>query len=181
MRQNSDISSPVSFFLDDNENIPIPHLPLLILPGIGTSYNTLSMQNQDIHLNHHSYQQQFHQLSSLVTQQQQQPVVSIPNQVTIIPDGKRNIHLHLWEDVSSMIKPEPSRFLLFRRKKGILQRSLQKTQYRNFSDTSCKRSDDKNGNDNGVNHWMNRGTLTVSWYEGTNSLELQEHVQNSVI
>ena len=60
MRQNSDISSPVSFFLDDNENIPIPHLPLLILPGIGTSYNTLSMQNQEIHLNHHSYQQQFH-------------------------------------------------------------------------------------------------------------------------
>ena len=132
MRQNSDISSPVSFFLDDNENIPIPHLPLLILPGIGTSYNTLSMQNQDIHLNHHSYQQQFHQLSSLVTQQQQQPVVSIPNQVTIIPDGKREIHLHLWEDVSSMIKPEPSRFLLFCRKKGILQRSLQTTPISEF-------------------------------------------------
>ena len=62
MCQNSDIPSPVSFFLDDNENISIPHLPPLILPGIGTSYNTSSMQNQQIHLNHNSYQQQFHQL-----------------------------------------------------------------------------------------------------------------------
>ena len=62
MCQNSDIPSPVSFFLDDNENISIPHLPPLILPGIGTSYNTSSMQNQQIHLTHNSYQQQFHQL-----------------------------------------------------------------------------------------------------------------------
>ena len=83
--------------------------------------------------------------------------------------------------MSSTIQPEPSRFLSFRLNKGILRRSLQTTPISEFSDTSCNRNDDKNGNDNGVNHLMNWGTLTVSWYEGTKSLALQEHVENSVI
>eukprot|EP00535_Pseudo-nitzschia_heimii_P004595 CAMPEP_0197178028 /NCGR_PEP_ID=MMETSP1423-20130617/3426_1 /TAXON_ID=476441 /ORGANISM="Pseudo-nitzschia heimii, Strain UNC1101" /LENGTH=900 /DNA_ID=CAMNT_0042627673 /DNA_START=35 /DNA_END=2737 /DNA_ORIENTATION=- len=182
MHQNSDLTSPESFFLDDNESIPIPHLPPLVLPGIGPSYDTMSMQGQQMHLNHSGFQQQFHQLPSLVSQrqqQQQQSVLPIPNQVITMPGGKRKIHLHLWESVSSMMQPEPSRFLSFRRKKGTFRRPSQTTPISELSQNDHTSKNDKNESD--INHWADRGTLTVSWYEGTNSLELQEHVQNSVI
>ena len=182
LRQNSDIPSPDSFFLDDNESNPIPHLPPLVLPGIGPSYDTISMQGQQIHMNHSGYQQQFHPLPSLVSQQQQQQsVLPIPNQVITMPGGKRKIHLHLWEDVRSMMQPEPSRFLSFRRKKGTFRRSPQTTPISELGQSNHGNNNDKNGSDSNITHWADRGTLTVSWYEGTNSLELQEHVQNSVI
>jgi len=99
-----------------------------------------------------------------------------------MPGGKRKIHLHLWEDVSSMAQPETSSFLSFRRKKGILRRTPeQSSPLSEFGDNNHNKGNATNGSDKNNKRWADRGTLTVSWYEGTNSLELQEHVQNSVI
>lgn len=186
-RQSTQPSSP-AFFVEDDENMPIPYLPPLLVPGIGPSFDTMSLQGQGqtMHLNHNGYQQQFHQRSLLSQQQHQQhqPVLSIPNQVTTLPGGKRKIHLQLWEDISStMMKPETSSFLSFRRKKGILRRSPQhSTPISEVDEMNHNPNDDNNGNDPSKNNqWADRGMLTVSWYEGTSSLELQEHVQNSVI
>ena len=188
IRQTPNTLSPPNFSSEDDESIPIPHHPPLLVPGIGASYNSLSSiqgQGQQVHLSHNGYQQQYHQLPSLLSQQQQQPILPIPNHVTTMPGGKRKIHLHLWEDVGSKIQPETSGFLSFRRKKGILRRSPQQSSpISEFGGSNDNRSNDNTGNDknsNDSNRWADRGTLAVSWYEGTNSLELQEHVQNSVI
>ena len=184
MRQSTLPLSP-AFFVEDDESIPIPHLPPLMVPGLGPSYDALPLQGQgqQVHLNHNGYQQQFHQRPSLISLQQQQPHLPVPNHVTTMAGGKRKIHLHLWEDVSSIAKPETSSFLSFRRTKGILRRSPQQsTPMSELDDASHNKSDDNNRNgSNKINHWKDRGTLTVSWYEGTSSLELQEHVQNTVI
>ncbi len=186
-RQSTQPSSP-PFFVEDDENVPIPYLPPLLVPGLGPSFDAMSLQGQGqaVHLNHNGYQQQFHQRSLLSQQlhQQHQPVLSIPNQVTTMPGGKRKIHLQLWEDVSStMMEPETSSFLSFRRNKGILRRSPQhSTPISEVDDVNQNHNDNDNGNDpSKSNQWADRGMLTVSWYEGTSSLELQEHVQNSVI
>jgi hypothetical protein len=185
MRHPSNTLSP-ALFVDDDESVPIPHLPPLILPGIGPSYDSYSVQGQgqQVHLNHNGYQQQFQQMPPMVPQQQQLPipnqVTTMPSQVTTMPGGKRKIHLHLWEDVSSMLEPQTSSFLSFRRKKGILRRSPQSSKAE-LRESTHNRSNDINESDHNNNQWADRGTLTVSWYEGTSSLELQEHVQNSVI
>eukprot|EP00531_Pseudo-nitzschia_arenysensis_P001019 CAMPEP_0116127340 /NCGR_PEP_ID=MMETSP0329-20121206/6791_1 /TAXON_ID=697910 /ORGANISM="Pseudo-nitzschia arenysensis, Strain B593" /LENGTH=902 /DNA_ID=CAMNT_0003621439 /DNA_START=36 /DNA_END=2744 /DNA_ORIENTATION=+ len=182
LRQNTLPLSP-AFFVDDDESVPIPHLPSLMVPGMGPSYDSMSLQGQgqQIHLNHNGYHQQYHPRSSLLSQPQQQPVLPIPNQVTTMPGGKRKIHLHIWEDVSSVVKPETSSFLSFR-KKGILRRSpYQNSSESEHDDRNHNRNGDNIGNDVNNSNWADRGTLTVSWYEGTSSLELQEHVQNSVI
>ncbi len=184
LRQSSLPLSP-AFFVDDDESVPIPHLPALMVPGMGSSYDSFSIQGQgqQNYMNHNGYHQQYHPRSSLLSQQQQQqqPMLGIPNQVTTMPGGKRKIHLQLWEDVSSAEEPEPSSFLSFR-KKGILRRSPQQTStISELDDANHDKNGDINGNDNNKNKWADRGTLTVSWYEGTSSLELQEHVQNTVI
>ena len=92
---------------------------------------------------------------------------SVPNQGTPMPGGKRKIYLHLLQDMSSLIQPEKGGFLSFRRRKGIKSRMH----------SSISEFDPNKDRD----HWEDRGSLTVSWYEGTSSVELQEHVRNSVI
>merc|ERR1712238_193187 len=69
--------------------------------------------------------------------------------------------------MSSLIQPEKGGFLSFRRRKGIKSRM-----YSSISEFDPNKVRD---------HWEDRGSLTVSWYEGTSSVELQEHVRNSVI
>ena len=32
-----------------------------------------------------------------------------------------------------------------------------------------------------ITSWVDRGTISVSWYDGTTSLELQQHVRKSVL
>ena len=140
----------------------IPHLPPLMapIPIIGSSH-AAAIQGPD----HSNGYHQFQHRSSLS---------SIPNQVTTMsaPDGKRKIHLRLIEDVSSLMQPEKSGFLSFRRKKGILRSPMHTS---SISEFGAKKSGsrDSSGED--------RGSLTVSWYEGTSSVELQEHVRNSII
>jgi hypothetical protein len=79
--------------------------------------------------------------------------------------GKRKIHLRLIEDVEPK-KGKKVSFLAFRRKKkggllvsprGGIEPPIEEPQV------------------------LDRGRVTVSWYEGTTSLELYEHVRNSVI
>lgn len=40
---------------------------------------------------------------------------------------------------------------------------------------------DASGESQMITSWVDRGTISVSWYDGTTSLELQQHVRNSVI
>jgi hypothetical protein len=49
-----------------------------------------------------------------------------------------------------------------------------------FSATSFDLSDDQEPAPE-LYKTVDRGTVTVSWYEGTSSLELQQHVRNSVV
>ncbi|KAG7366871.1 hypothetical protein IV203_029541 [Nitzschia inconspicua] len=80
--------------------------------------------------------------------------------------GKRRIHLRLVEDIA---KPDNSLFSSFRTR-SILRRSP----------VSASPIDEKEPS-RMSSQWVDRGSLTVSWYEGTSTLELQEHVRNSVI
>mgnify|MGYP005644883707 FL=1 len=116
------------------------------------------MSHTAIHGNNHSDNYNFHRSS----------LQSIPNQVTtMLPGGKRKIYLRLSEDVRSLMRPEKSSFLSFRRRKGGIG--------------SPMHSVSEIETDSKENHWEDRGSLTVSWYEGTSSIELVEHVRNSVI
>ncbi|KAL3943147.1 MAG: hypothetical protein SGARI_000041 [Bacillariaceae sp.] len=81
--------------------------------------------------------------------------------------GKRRIHLRLEEDVRP---PARSLFSSFR-KSSILRK--------NPLNSPISELEPSNGQKK--QRWMDRGTLTVSWYEGTSSTELQDHVRNSVI
>jgi hypothetical protein len=138
----------------------IPHLPPLMAPIIGSSH-AAAIQGSD----HSNGYHQFQHGSSLS---------SIPNQVTTMPapGGKRKIHLRLLEDVSSLMQPEKSGFLSFRRKKGILRSPMHTSSISKFGANKSSSRDPS---------WEDRGSLTVSWYEGTSSVELQEHVRNSII
>ncbi|VEU35634.1 unnamed protein product [Pseudo-nitzschia multistriata] len=191
-RTTPDTLSP-DLLLSDYDPIPIPLLPPLVVPQIGSvgSYDSLSMQG--LHqppparlTPHNGYQHPLPQRPSFTQQpmqQQHQPtpqsMLQIPHQVATMPGGKRKIHLHLWEQVKagtlSNNEPEKSGFLSFRRKKGILRK-------RPSSDISSPIVEygKATGAETESDQWTNRGTLTVSWYEGTTSIELQEHVQNSV-
>jgi hypothetical protein len=80
--------------------------------------------------------------------------------------GKRRIQLRLVEDV---YKPDTSLFSSFR-KRSILRKSPVSASTIDEQEPSHMPS-----------QWVERGNLTLSWYEGTSSLELQEHVRNSVI
>jgi hypothetical protein len=137
----------------------IPHLPPLMAPITGSSHT--AMHGPDHSNGYHQYP---HRSS----------VSSIPNQVTTMPapGGKRKIHLRLLEDVSSIMQPEKSGFLSFRRNKGILRSPMHSSSISEFGANKSGSRDPS---------WVDRGSLTVSWYEGTSSVELQEHVRNSII
>ena len=129
----------------------IPIFPPLVVP-------ISEMSHTAVHGNNHSDNYNFHRSS----------LQSIPNQVTtMLPGGKRKIYLRLSEDVRSLMRPEKSSFLSFRRRKGGIG--------------SPMHSVSEIETDSKENHWEDRGSLTVSWYEGTSSIELVEHVRNSVI
>lgn len=82
----------------------------------------------------------------------------------VMVGGKRKIHLRLLEDVP----PEGGKRVSFlgfsRKKKSSLLLSPRDPTY-----------------DENKEEVVDRGRVTVSWYEGTSSLELHEHVRNSVV
>jgi hypothetical protein len=97
------------------------------------------------------------------------PIVS-NDVMSMAGGGKRRINLLLVEDKTSttMEQPERSSFLSFRRP-SILRNPIHPPIREEVASNP------------GRNQWINHGSLTISWYEGTSSLELQEHVRNSVI
>ena len=85
-----------------------------------------------------------------------------PSSIMMSVGGKRKIHLRLIEDV--MPQSKKGLFLFKRRSsRGILSSPAGKQE---VADDQPKP--------------VGRGNVTVSWYEGTTSLELLEHVRNSV-
>jgi hypothetical protein len=80
--------------------------------------------------------------------------------------GKRRIHFRLVEDVS---KPDYTSLFATFRKRSILRKNPVTSPI------------DEKVPSHIQTKWVDRGSLTVSWYEGTSSIELQEHVRNSVI
>jgi hypothetical protein len=80
--------------------------------------------------------------------------------------GKRKIHLRLVEDIS---KPDHTSLFSSFRKRSILRKN------------PITLPIDEQVPSRMQTQWVDRGSLTVSWYEGTSSLELQEHVRSSVI
>eukprot|EP00980_Cylindrotheca_fusiformis_P007302 scaffold1525_cov142-Cylindrotheca_fusiformis.AAC.102 len=82
----------------------------------------------------------------------------------LVGGGKRKIHLRLLEDVPPDSAKKVS-FLSFHRRK----RSSQLLSPRGSAEEDHREGD------------IDRGRVTVSWYDGTTSLELYEHVRNSVI
>ena len=93
------------------------------------------------------------------------PSQTMPPPVIMGPPsiGKRKIHLRLMEDITSSTPKQGnarSGFLSFRRTSSN----------RSFATPSPVIEDQE----------MDRGKVTVSWYEGTTTLELMEHVRNSI-
>jgi len=100
------------------------------------------------------------------------PIQGMPGQMMIATGGnnggKRKIHLRLLEDPPERSGKRVS-FLGFRRKKK-----------RGNLLTTPKGKEPPDEDEN-KDESIDRGRVTVSWYEGTVSLELCEHVQNSVM
>ena len=88
------------------------------------------------------------------------PIPPSPLQAT--PGGKRKIKLRLQEEILARPSHE-------RRKSFFFGRSSTKDLLRRERTTS-----------EGEPSEIDRGAITVSWFEGTSSMELQEHVTRSV-
>jgi hypothetical protein len=95
--------------------------------------------------------------------------------------GRRKIRLRLQEEVRNSNNSIKRHF-----RSGSLLGTLRKSSKRmlrfggSFSATSIDLSDDQEPARE-LYKTVDRGTLTVSWYEGTSSLELQQHVRKSVV
>jgi hypothetical protein len=94
------------------------------------------------------------------------PGLSTPLAPSLPAEGKRRIHLRLVEDVS---KPDQASLFASFRNRSILRKNPITTPI------------DEKAPSRMQSQWVDRGSMTVSWYEGTSSLELQQHVRNSVI
>uniref|UniRef100_A0A7S1UNJ4 Transmembrane protein n=1 Tax=Grammatophora oceanica TaxID=210454 RepID=A0A7S1UNJ4_9STRA len=89
------------------------------------------------------------------------PITSAPPSMGGLPGGRRKIVLRLEEDVSVEHESDKRGFF-FRRKSS-----------RSFLYSGLRQLDGEPG--------VKRGKISVSWFEGTSSTELQEHVRRSVI
>jgi hypothetical protein len=134
-----------------NMDMSIPHMPPLVLPA---STGRVPAAQAPVHGNGYH-------ISALA-------LAPGPSSRPMMPaGGKRRIHLRLEEDVQPT---ERSLFSSFR-KRSILRKNPLNSPINETEPTSGQKKQ----------HWVDRGTLTVSWYEGTSTLELQEHVRNSVV
>jgi hypothetical protein len=95
----------------------------------------------------------------------------MPAPASIIP-AKRRIQLRLIEDMAAPTDRRSNLFQSFRRNRP-----------RTNSFSTTPKSLDYTIDNAAMEAptGMDRGTMTLSWYQGTTSMELQEHVRNSVI
>jgi len=170
LNNNNSHQIPPGYVLAHPE-VGIPTMPPLILPQPQSSQQHNHLQQQ--HLQQQQQQQQFQQSGQYSLQPTPRMSHTTPTNVLISTNsgrsGKRRIHLRLVEENTSLIpsssnQPERSLFSSFRRRRSSINSPIHESQ-----PTSSR------------NHWVERGTLTVSWYDGTSSSELLEHVRNSVV
>lgn len=158
--QESDLSV---YSIHSGFAIQDPHAPRIV-PGMMVQspapyahpYATLTSQIhpalQSQHSNGYSQHYQHHPYAPPPP-----PVVMAPPSI-----GKRKVHFRLVEDLAAPTwKGVRGSFLSFRRGSN-----------RNLLAPSPMMEESQQ---------MERGRVTVSWYEGTNSLELTEHVRNAII
>jgi hypothetical protein len=111
--------------------------------------------------------------SAFSNQQQQQHPSSFHPPVSAIT-GRRKIRLRMQEDVLS--KHSRTRSLLGSIKKSSMTRMLR------FKSLTMQDYDELHQSSSRTLYKsVDRGTLTISWYDGTSSLDLQQHVRRSVI
>ncbi len=105
-------------------------------------------------------------------------VSASPSRVTYAsPPGRRSIKLRLLEEVEgshSAGTPFSKRLNLSRRFRSLSLSTV-------MVPLDEKSSTDATSVDNTMDSVIDRGTITVSWYEGTTSSEMQEHVTNCVL
>jgi hypothetical protein len=92
--------------------------------------------------------------------------------------GKRKIRLRLQEDVRRVPRKRGSTLL------GHLRRRSSHIMFGNARDTNNNNQTQETFGNNSLKEeeeHIDRGTLTISWFEGTSSLELQEHVKKTVL
>lgn len=101
-----------------------------------------------------------------------------PSRVTYAsPPGRRSIKLRLLEEVEgshSAGTPFSKRLNLSRRFRSLSLSTV-------MVPLDEKNSTDATSTNNTTDSVVDRGTITVSWYEGTTSSEMQEHVTNCVL
>jgi len=146
-------SSGISY--QSTTEMGIPHLPPLVVPGSSHHHHHVPIP-APVHANG------YHALATRLTPASSQ---------ALVPGGKRRIHLRLEEDVAKAHQRgwSFSKSLSFRRNGSILRKNPLHSPINEAGPTPNPQ------------HWVERGSLTVSWYEGTSTLELQEHVRNSVM
>jgi len=112
------------------------------------------------------------------TRQSVQEVSASPSRVTYAsPPGRRSIKLRLLEEVEgshSAGTPFSKRLNLSRRFRSLSLSTV-------MVPLDEKKSTDATSANNTTDSVVDRGTITVSWYEGTTSSEMQEHVTNCVL
>ena len=140
--------------------VDIPQVPQIVMPTVQRHAMppTHINGNLNAHINNGYYLPQNYQ--------QMQPMTQIS-----VGGGKRKIHLRLMEDVP---KPKGKKVSFLSFGKGKRGRILSTPLL-----TSPKGDEKKE--EMIQDDFLDRGRMTVSWYEGTTSLELYQHVRNSVI
>lgn len=140
--------------------VDIPQVPQIVIPTVQRHAMppTHINGNLNAHINNGYYLPQNYQ--------QMQPMTQIS-----VGGGKRKIHLRLMEDVP---KPKGKKVSFLSFGKGKRGRILSAPLL-----TSPKGDEKKE--EIIQQDFLDRGRMTVSWYEGTTSLELYQHVRNSVI
>jgi hypothetical protein len=137
--------------VDEHHISPDPKTAADLLPRTSSAF---SIQQQQQELQHPSSSSSFHP-----------PVSTI--------SGRRKIRLRVQEDVLS--KHSRTRSLLGSIKKSSMTRMLR------FKSLTMQDYDDLHQSSRTLYKSVDRGTLTISWYDGTSSLDLQQHVRRSVI
>ena len=94
------------------------------------------------------------------------------------PSGKRKIHLRLVEELPEPKKVVPPKRVSFLRTLG---RKSSHSMLGSSSALLKVEEDNANPAPPAGPQYREHGKVTVSWYEGTSSLELHEHVRSSVL
>jgi len=188
-----------------------PSTPVKLFPEPSTAAIPLSSSSLNVITQHllnnigetfAAHQQQQQQQTQIIYQQHHQQIIA---NGTPTPSSKRSIRLELVEDQKNPEKPHKregsilSSFSLrrsYRPRSGsfgsfnplVASESAPKTQQGHspvLVSKNNKSNSDRNISSSQLQHpfskEVSKGSITVSWYDGTTTAELQEHVRNSIV